>query len=287
MRCAGWPTPGMRRRRSWARTSTPSGANRPQPRLLDRLGRRRRHERAGTIVAAGRRGAGLGHRGGRRARRRRSDRSRPSRVLTRVTAARADGFEVGDDGSRRRAPVPAPAVALSGGERSRERHAGVAGRRADPADRRCARPAGAADADAAHDIEEAFASPTSARAADGAGRGVAGSAGRRRGGLAGDEPGPHRGPDRRDDTRTAPATDRRIPPAGRQHRRRAVGHAGRRQPGQHRPGDRGQAEDDPDPKGRIAFYRACSARSTTRPAAAAALTARSWRSTRIGRRWSN
>ena len=74
--------------------------------------------------------------------------------------------------------------------------------------------------------------------ADGPGRGLAGSAGRRGGGMAGDRPGPDREQIAAMTPEQRQRLDRRIPPAGRQHRRCAVGHAGRRQPGQHRAGDR-------------------------------------------------
>ena len=88
-------------------------------------------------------------------------------VLARVAAARADGFGVGDDGSASPPADPQPLlVALSGGS------AGVAGDllalRATELTRQIVdalERLGAADADAAHDIEEAFASPPVADAA--------------------------------------------------------------------------------------------------------------------------
>ena len=88
-------------------------------------------------------------------------------VLARVAAAHADGFGVGDDGSASPPADPQPLlVALSGGS------AGVAGDllalRATELTRQIVdalERLGAADADAAHDIEEAFASPPVADAA--------------------------------------------------------------------------------------------------------------------------
>ena len=88
-------------------------------------------------------------------------------VLARVAAAHADGFGVGDDGSASPPADPQPLlVALSGGS------AGVAGDllalRATELTRQIVdalERLGAADTDAAHDIEEAFASPPVADAA--------------------------------------------------------------------------------------------------------------------------
>ena len=88
-------------------------------------------------------------------------------VLARVAAAHTDGFGVGDDGSASPPADPQPLlVALSGGS------AGVAGDllalRATELTRQIVdalERLGAADADAAHDIEEAFASPPVADAA--------------------------------------------------------------------------------------------------------------------------
>ena len=173
-------------------------------------------------------------------------------VLALVTAA-----ERGIRGRRRRhgvvADAPTPLlVALSGGDAAVARDMlamradELSGQIVDALDR-----LGAADADAAADIEEAFATPD-LRPPRRFPPALAG-AGRRRGGrVAGDEPGPDRRADRRDDPRAAAATGRRVPAAGRQHRRRAVGHARRREPHQHRPGDRRRAG---DPGPRRAFYR--------------------------------
>ena len=250
------------------------------------------HERAGTIVAAGDAAAralvtaAVAARDG-------ADQIATAQadVLARVAAARADGFVVGDDGSRRRCRRSAAAACRpcpAGTQKSRRdllalRAAELTRQIVDALER-----LGAADADAAHDIEEAFASPPLARAAPTVPAGawpvqaadvVAGW--------------PAMGQDR------IAAQIAAMTPAQRQQLidefPRQVGNtdgvpwdmrvaANRVNIAQAIVDERA---DDPDAKRRIAFYRACSARSTTRQAAAAALTGRSWRSTRIGRRWSN
>ena len=126
------------------------------------------HERAGTIVAAGDAAAralvtaAVAARDG-------ADQIATAQadVLARVTAARTDGFVVGDDGSVAAANDPPPLlVALSGG--SAEVAGDVLAPRAAELTRQIVdalERLGAADADAAHDIEEAFASPPTADAA--------------------------------------------------------------------------------------------------------------------------
>ena len=163
-------------------------------------------------------------------------------LLTRVAEARDGGFDVADDGAVSiRAGPPPLLVALSGGDAVRRaRHAHDAGRQAE-----LTRSTDALDRLAAADSRRSRRHRGGVRVVagpagrpDGSRRSVAGSGIRRGGGMAGDEPGPHRRADRRHDTCAASATDRGIPPAGRQHRRRALGYAGRRQPRQHRAGDR-------------------------------------------------
>ena len=126
------------------------------------------HERAGTIVAAGDAAAralvtaAVAARDG-------ADQIATAQadVLARVTAARTDGFVVGDDGSVAAANDPPPLlVALSGG--SAEVAGDVLAPRAAELTRQIVdalERLGAADADAAHDIEEAFAPPPTADAA--------------------------------------------------------------------------------------------------------------------------
>ncbi len=88
-------------------------------------------------------------------------------VLSRVASARADGFGVGDDGSVWPLADPQPLlVALSGGDAKVARE--VQTLRAAELTRHIVeglRGMGAADTDAAHDIEEAFASTPVARVA--------------------------------------------------------------------------------------------------------------------------
>ena len=209
-------------------------------------------------------------------------------VLTRVAEARDGGFDVADDGTVSiRAGPPPLLVALSGGDPvvARDMLTMRADELSDQINDALDR-LGAADADAAGDIEEAFAlvaDPPGRR--DGSGRRVAGSGIRRGGGMAGDEPGPNRRADRRHDTRAAAATDRRIPAAGRQHRRRAVGHAGQPRTASTSPRRSSTASAIRHPSSGPPSTAPCSARSTTPPAAVSASTGRSLPSIPRVRRW--
>ena len=120
------------------------------------------HERAGTIVAAGDAvartlvTAAVAARDG-------ADEigAAQTAVLALVTGARAEGFGVGDDGSASPLADPQPLlVALSGGDAQVARQ--LQALRAAELTRQIVESLdrlGVADADAAHDIEEAFASP--------------------------------------------------------------------------------------------------------------------------------
>ncbi len=201
-------------------------------------------------------------------------------VLDLVAAARAEGFDVADDGSVTGGATSPLLVALSGGspavtcdvltarDRGGARPARCGRRRHRPRHRRGVEPT----ARAAAPTVPAGAWPV--------------PPGRRRRGLVGDRPGPDRKADRLDDPGTAATPHRRIPQAGRQHRRRALGDADRGQPGQYRAGDRRRT-----PRGQAGVARAhrvlpgtARRRSTTRPEPAAGSIARSSRSIPTGHR---
>ena len=267
MRCARRPTPGMPPRpmctpmsrsrcRAWTRAVT-SGLAPPPGRRLNALdvGRASQALARAMVMAAvaARDGAG-------------QIAAAQADVLAHVADARADGFSVGDDGVVVAPPASPLLVALSGGDAAvacdllTVRAAELGGRSARiwtasaTPTRRGRRHRGG--------VHAACRAPGLADACE----------------LAGDGTGPDRRPDRGDDAGTARAPDRGVPAAGRKHRRRAVGDADRREPDQHRPGDRRTGR----PGGGVAFYRDLLGEIDDPAGGAPGLTGRSSPSTRQG-----
>ena len=180
-------------------------------------------------------------------------------VLDTLARARRDGLAVAEDGSVTRTGAPDPLlVLLAGGD------AGAAGQMLDVAAAQAhGRIAaaldrlGAADADAASDLAAALTGDTGRTPAATVPAGAcAGPPPDPVAGLADDEPGRHRRPDRRDDIRAARPPGRGVPAAGRQHRRCAMGHAGRCEPDQHRrQPSLAESGRDTEFRRRIALYR--------------------------------
>ena len=201
-------------------------------------------------------------------------------VLDLVAAARAEGFVVADDGSVTGGATSPLLVSLSGGSPAVTRDV-LTARIVAALDR-----LGAADADTARDIVEALNPPHAPPAqTDPAGSwpvpladAVAGWSAIGQDRIANQITSMTPG--------TAPTPCRRIPQAGRQHRRCPLGDADRGQPGQYRAGDRRRT-----PRGQAGVARADRvlpgiARGGRRPGAepAAGWIARSSRSTPTGHR---